>query len=187
MPTVHVVEVPTTLTSEAMSGTWLQWPSNALLIFRGSSPDSFCLGEEPSAAHISDGSFLDGVELLAQLHERIERVGMPSIVVCHGATRGGGMLFPCLGSIVLAHSDATFGFPEILSGALPGVVSIAAGRRLGEAACERLFCTGDTVDAATARQLGLVDFVGSKAQVEAYVARLTKRFMALDPALVLCN
>ena len=89
--------------------------------------------------------------------------------------------------VVLAHSDATFGFPEIRSGALPGVVSVAARRRLGQAACERLFCTGDIVDAATAHQLGLVDFVGSKAQVEAYVARLTERFMALDPAQILCN
>ena len=184
-PTVHVVEVPTTLTSDAMSGAWLQWPSNALLIFRGSSPDSFCLGGEPSAARISDGSFVEGVELSAQLHERIERAGMPTIVVCHGATRGEGMLFPCLGSIVLAHSDATFGFPEIRHGALPGVVSVAARRRLGQAACERLFCTGDEVDATTAHQLGLVDFVGSKAQVEAYVASLTERFMALDPARIL--
>jgi enoyl-CoA hydratase/carnithine racemase len=183
-PIVHVVEVPTTLTSNGMSDTWLQWPSNALLIFRGSSPDSFCLGEDPSAAHISDGSFLDGVELFTQLLERIEQVGMPTIVVCPGATRGGGMLFPCLGSIVLAHTDATFGFPEVLCSALPGVVSIAAKRRLGEAACERLFCTGDTVDAATACQLGLVDFVGSGAQVEAYVTRLAERFMALGPVWV---
>ena len=183
-PTVHVVEVPTTLTSNTMSGAWFQWPSNALLIFRGSGPGSFCLGEEPSAANISDGSFLDGVELFTQLHENIERAGMPTIVVCHGATRSGGMLFPCLGSVVLAHSDASFGFPEILGGALPSVVSVAARRRLGKATCERLFCTGDTVDAATAHQLGLVDFVGSKVQVEAYVARLTERCMALDPAWV---
>ena len=165
-----------------MSGAWLQWPNNELLIFRGSSPDNFCLGEESLSVHISDDNFLDRVELFAQLHEHIQRVGMPTIVVCCGATRGGGMLFPCLCSVVLANFDATFGFPGILSGALPGLVSIAAGWRLGEAVCERLLCTGDIVDAATAHQLDLVDFVGSKEQVEAYVARLTERFMLLDPA-----
>ena len=183
--TVHVVEVPTSLASDAMSGIWLQWPSNALLIFRGSSPDSFCLGGESSAAHRRDGSFIEGVELLSQLHERIERADMPTIVVCHGATRGEGLLFPCLGSIVLAHSDATFGLPEIRHGALLGVVSVVARRRLGQTACERLFCTGDVIDATTANQLGLVDVVGSMAQVEAYVASLTKRFMAPESAQIL--
>ena len=50
---------------------------------------------------------------------------MPKIVVCHGATRGGGMVFPCLGTAVLACVDATFSFPEIRRGALPGVVIVS--------------------------------------------------------------
>ena len=77
------------------------------------------------------------------------------------------MLFPCIASTALAHADASFGFPEIRRGVLPGVVSVAARRRLSAAVCRRLMCTGDTIDAQTARRLGLVDFVGSWSEIEA--------------------
>eukprot|EP00966_Prymnesium_polylepis_P334319 7389696-Prymnesium_polylepis.1 len=104
------------------------------------------------------------------------------LAVCHGATRGGGMLFPCLCTAVLAHTDATFGFPEIRRGALPGVVSVAARQRLSAVACKRLMCTGDVIGAGTARELGLVDFVGSWAQIEVEAARLLARWRALGVA-----
>ena len=35
------------------------------------------------------------------------------------------MLFACVASAVLAHSEATFGFPEMHRGVLPGLVSVA--------------------------------------------------------------
>ena len=92
-------------------------------------------------------------------------------------------LGPLIGTAVLAHSDATFGFPEIRRGALPGVVSVAARRRLSPAACEWLFCTGDAIDAATAQRLGLVDFVGSWEELDAEVARLERHFLSSAPRL----
>eukprot|EP00964_Phaeocystis_antarctica_P026670 scaffold15029_cov78-Phaeocystis_antarctica.AAC.2 len=81
--------------------------------------------------------------------------------------------------LVLAHADATFGFPEVRRGVLPGVVSVAARRRLSVAACERAFCTGDSLDAPTALRLGLVDFVGSWEQIEAELTRITERCAAV--------
>ena len=81
--------------------------------------------------------------------------------------------------LVLAHADATFGFPEVRRGVLPGVVSVAARRRLSAAACDRAFCTGDSLDAPTALRLGLVDFVGSWEQIEAELTRITERCSAV--------
>ena len=80
---------------------------------------------------------------------------------------------------MLAHTDATFGFPEVRRGVLPGVVSVAARRRLSAAACDRAFCTGDSLDAPTALRLGLVDFVGSWEQIEAELTRITERCAAV--------
>ena len=177
--TVHTVSVPATLVSLE-----LDWPDNALLVFRGAKgTEHFCLGGDPSQANLESGSFLDSVPVFGQLLDRLRNTPMPKVVVCHGATRGGGMLFPCLGTAVLAHSDATFGFPEIRRGALPGVVSVAARRRLSPAACEWLFCTGDAIDAATAKRLGLVDFVGGWEELEAEVARLERHFLSSAPRL----
>eukprot|EP00964_Phaeocystis_antarctica_P035613 scaffold20341_cov70-Phaeocystis_antarctica.AAC.1 len=81
--------------------------------------------------------------------------------------------------LVLAHADATFGFPEVRGGSLPGVVSVAARRRLSAAACDRGFCTGDSFDAPTALRLGLVDFVGSWEQIDAELTRITERCAAV--------
>ena len=80
---------------------------------------------------------------------------------------------------MLAHADATFGFPEVRRSVLPGVVSVAARRRLSVAACDRAFCTGDSLDAPTALRLGLVDFVGSWEQIETELTRITERCAAV--------
>ena len=77
----------------------------------------------------------------------IDAHGMPIVSICHGATRGGGMLFAAIASALLAHSEASFGFPEIHRGVLPGLVSVAAQRRLDEATCQRLMCMRDAINA----------------------------------------
>ena len=90
------------------------------------------------------------------------------------------MLFPCLGTVVLAHSGSTFGFPEIRRGALLGIVSAAARERLGIGVCDRLLCTADVVDAGAARQLGLVDFIGSWREIEITLVSLTAPMRTSD-------
>ena len=55
---------------------------------------------------------------------------------------------------------------------LPGVVSVAAQRRLSPLVCDWLFCTGEAFDATTAHQLGLADCVGSAKAIETEAARL---------------
>lgn len=93
---------------------------------------------------------------------------MPLIAVCHGATRGGGMLFPCHATVTLAITGATFGFPEIRQGGLPGVVSVAAKKRLNPTTCKRWMCTGDAYTAEQAMAAGLVDFVGTPEEVRCF-------------------
>ena len=161
----------------------IDWPEDALLVLRGTDgAEHFCLGGDPSPAAITSGAFLKGLPAFGELLERLRDAPMPKIVLCHGETRGDGMVFPCLGTVVLAHEDASFGFPEIQHGALPGVVSVAARQRLSRAACDWLFCTGDAIDASTAHRLGLVDLVGSWEQLEAEVVRLTEHFLAQEHA-----
>lgn len=97
--------------------------------------------------------------------QALEDAKMPLIAVCHGATRGGGMLFPCHATVTLAITGATFGFPEIRQGGLPGVVSVAAKKRLNPTTCKRWMCTGDAYTAEQAMAAGLVDFVGTPEEV----------------------
>ena len=94
---VHVVRVPRHLGG---GGAPLPtWPNGVLPVFRGADPEHFCVGGNPAAASSLQSAFLDGLPAFAELHDRLARAALPSVVVCHGATRGGGMLFPCLGTL----------------------------------------------------------------------------------------
>ena len=85
---------------------------------------------------------------------------------------------------MIATRDATFGFPEIRRKALPGLVSVAARRRLSVAACERMMCSGDSVDAAEAHRLGLADFVGDASEIENEVHRVLARYRQLGASVL---
>ena len=69
------------------------------------------------------------------------------------------MIFPSVADIVLATPDATFGFPEVRRGVLPGIVSVHARRRLSDRQCRRFMLTGDAFDASEGASIGFVDHV----------------------------
>ena len=118
--------------------------------------DNFCLGGS-EGGEIDLNSFLSKVPKFGDLMTCLSKCDMPTIVVCHGATRGGGMLFPGIADIVLATDDASFGLPEIRRGVLPAVVSVALQKRLDCRTSRKWMLTGDRVNAVEAQAAGLVD------------------------------
>jgi acyl transferase domain-containing protein/enoyl-CoA hydratase/carnithine racemase/NADPH:quinone reductase-like Zn-dependent oxidoreductase/acyl carrier protein len=152
------------------------------LVFQSSS-GNFCTGMDlDSGAVFGDDVMSRGLEAFADLHKALDTHPMPIVSICSGATRGGGMLFPSLSTVVIANEGATFGFPEIRRGGLPGVVSVAAQRRLGQAQCERLMLLGDAFDAPEALRLGFVDKVCADPSGE--VRRVLGRWASIDTPLV---
>ena len=152
------------------------------IVFQSSS-GNFCTGMDlDSGATFGDDVMSRGLEAFADLHKALDDHPMPIVSVCSGATRGGGMLFPSASTVVIAHESATFGFPEIRRGGLPGVVSVAAQRRLSKAQCERLMLLGDAFDAAEALRLGFVDKICADPSGE--VRRVLGRWSSIDTPLL---
>jgi thioester reductase-like protein len=156
---------------------------NQVVVFKGES-QHFCTGMDLAAATFGDDTMSEGLEQFANLSTALDAAQMPVIAVCHGATRGGGMLFPCHATVTLAVHGATFGFPEIRQGGLPGVVSVAAQKRMTKATCTRWMVTGDAYTAEQAERAGLVDFVGTEEEVEKELKRLLGRFRSFDDDLL---
>ena len=181
-----VLELPESLTASSIGYLLnsLHQNQQVLILRVQSNQEHFCLGMDLSASGFGDATMSEGLDKFTQIAELLREYPMPIIAVVDGACRGGGMLFPSLASIVLATGEASFGFPEIRRGGLPGVVSVAAQRRMSAAVCERYFLTGDSFDAATAKQYGLVDFVGSAEEVEQELKRLLGRFATIEPQLL---
>jgi enoyl-CoA hydratase/carnithine racemase len=78
----------------------------------------------------------------------------------HGSCLGSGIELPAFAGRVIAHPDTLIALPEVRMGLIPGAGgTVSLPRRIGRHRTALLALAGFTIDAATARQWGLVDEV----------------------------
>ena len=93
-----------------------------------------------------------------QLTLLIETLGKPVIAAVHGLALGGGCELAMACSLRLATEEARFGQPEIKLGLIPGFGGTQRLSRLvGKAQATQLILTGETISAADAYRLGLIN------------------------------
>jgi len=100
-----------------------------------------------------------------------------TVAAIHGSTLGGGAELALLCDVVLAADDTTLGFPEITIAAFPPIAAACLPERCGWALAMRLLL-GESIDAATAAQSGLVRQVVPADQLAATAARLAAELAA---------
>ncbi len=92
---------------------------------------------------------------------------VPVAALVEGRCLGGAFELALCCHLVVATASARFGCPEIKLGVFPPVLAAIGAHRLPGALAERLLLTGDDIDAAAARQAGLVAAVVDGADPEA--------------------
>jgi enoyl-CoA hydratase len=91
---------------------------------------------------------------------KIENYPLPVIAAVNGYALGGGCEFAASCDIRIASAKAKFGQPEVNLGLIPGYSgSQRLPRLIGRANANYLLFTGDTIDAAEAHRMGLVQKV----------------------------
>ncbi len=130
------------------------------VLLRGDGP-SFCSGgdldefgtfPDPALAHL--------IRLDRSLALAVAAIAERLVVAIHGDCLGAGIELPAFAHRVVAADDTRFGLPEQALGLVPGAggtVSIA--RRSGSETVLALLLRHGTIDAESARGLGLVDEV----------------------------
>jgi enoyl-CoA hydratase / 3-hydroxyacyl-CoA dehydrogenase len=116
-----------------------------------------------------------GIQPAADL---IERAPVPVIAAIHGYCLGGGLELALACDFRVAHVGAQLGFPEVNLGLLPGGGGTQRAPRLISPGRARwLTMSGERVDAPTAAQWGLVEFVVDDldAGIERYVTPLDRQ------------
>lgn len=109
----------------------------------------------------------------------------PSIAIVQGAAFGGGLELAMACDLRIASTDAKFGLPEVAIGTVPGWGGTARLRDLvGQSRAKRLVFTGDSIDAETALQWGLVDVVVDKAELTSTARGFAERIAARSPIAV---
>jgi enoyl-CoA hydratase len=101
----------------------------------------------------------------------LDRSPIPTIAAVNGFALGGGCEVALACDIRVAAENATFGFPEVGLGILPGMGGTQRLPRLiGPALAKELIFTGRRISAEEAREIGLVNRVVAEGEA-LYVAR----------------
>lgn len=129
------------------------------VVLRGRGDRAFSAGADITGfvGGAADGDRPAGIQPVADL---IEAAPVPVIAAIHGYCLGGGLEIALACDFRIATRDAQLGFPEVNLGLLPGGGGTQRAPRLispGRAAW--LIMSGERIDAETAADWGLVEFV----------------------------
>ena len=147
------------------------------VVLRGRGEKAFSAGADIAGfvGSGSDGDRPAGIQPAADL---IEHVPVPVVAAIHGYCLGGGLEIALACDLRIAHRDAQLGFPEVNLGLLPGGGGTQRAPRLISPGRARwLIMSGERIDAATASQWGLVEFVVDDLEegIARYVEPLAKQ------------
>jgi methylglutaconyl-CoA hydratase len=149
-------------------------PPDALraVVLAGDGP-TFCAGADVAWMHASarlsrEENERDAARLHAML-TAIDACPVPVIAAVQGAALGGGMGLIAVSDVVLAATDAQFGFTETRLGIIPAVIGPFVLAKIGEAHARALFPPGIRFGADRALRIGLVH------EVVADASALTRR------------
>lgn len=107
----------------------------------------------------------------------------PVIAMLNGYCLGGGCELAMACDIRIASDRAKLGQPEINLGIIPGAGGTQRLPRLvGEGMALRLICTGEMIDAARAKEIGLVDDVVPHDELRSRTMELAKTIASKSPA-----
>lgn len=130
---------------------------------------------EPAERHAAIACFARCLGLLRGLR-------VPSLCLVEGAALGGGVGLLAACDLVIASRAASFALPELLLGLIPAVVLPVIAERVGMVRARWLALSGETLAAASAQQLGLVDELCDDPTL--VLATRLKRLLRSSPAAI---
>jgi methylglutaconyl-CoA hydratase len=118
---------------------------------------------------------------IAGMFRRLWTFPKPLVAAVNGAAIAGGTGLATLCDFTLAAPEATFGYTEVRIGFLPAIVSSFLVRQVGEKRARDLLLSGRLIDAAEARQIGLVSEVVPLKKLLERARQLASELAALSP------
>jgi len=167
---------------EAAAGT-------QLIVLRGAG-DNFCLGRD-SAALRAAGPFKTALEMrrgntepALAVYGAFRRVKVPVLGIVQGKAIGFGCALAGLCDVTIASDDAQFQLPEMDHGIPPCLAMSALLGNVAPKAIMYLVYSTELIDAARAREMGLVSKVVARRDLEKEAEAFMKKTLARVPAAV---
>jgi enoyl-CoA hydratase/carnithine racemase len=103
--------------------------------------------------------------ITTRMHGLVSQMSKPVIAAVNGHAVAGGCGLALSCDLVVAGKNAQFGYPEVKRGILPAIVMANLVRQIGRKAAFELAIRGDSISAARALELGMINHVVPDAAV----------------------
>lgn len=122
---------------------------------------------------------------LGALLRRLATLPQLTVMAVEGSAHAAGCGLAAAGDLVLAADGAEFSFTDTRRGLVPAQVAPVVIARIGQRAARRLLLLGEKLDAAAAREVGLVDTVlEDGAALDGEIARIRSELTLCAPGAV---
>lgn len=129
--------------------------------------------------HLGD-QVVEMIEVFHGIFRRMDALGVVTVASVQGAALGGGCEVAAYCDLVVASEKAKLGQPEIMVGVFPPIAALTFPRQIGYKKALELIVTGDTIGAAEAKELGLVNQVVPPEELQAATDKLIGKLLGLS-------
>jgi len=148
-----------------------------VIVVRGAGR-AFCSGIDLTALSRGETS-LNFFKNWERALRKLEAIDPIVIAAIHSHCIGGGLQIALACDLRIARADARFGITAVKEGIIPGIGMWRAARYAGLGRAKRLALAADVVDAPTALQWGLVEWVVDADSFEPIITQLTDRVLSM--------
>lgn len=156
------------------------------LIVTGAGEKAFVAGADiAEMAELSPTQALHFAEAGHRALAALEALSIPTIAAVNGFALGGGCELALACDLLYASEKAKLGLPEVTLSVIPGFGGTQRlSRLLGKARAKELIFTGDMIDAARAKEIGLVLEVLPPEQLMPHCLEVAHRISKRGPLAV---
>ncbi len=120
-------------------------------------------------------------DVCTELMEKIQSIPQPVVAEVQGMATAAGCQLVATCDLAVAVEEATFATPGVRIGLFCTTPMVALSRAVGRKRALQMLMTGDPINAATASEWGLINFVVPAAQLRAETMKLASRIAAASP------
>jgi methylglutaconyl-CoA hydratase len=139
-------------------------PNQRVLVLRGEGK-AFCTGLDLQEITESDKAHASA-EIVAKMLLALSQTRLVTIAAVHGAAVAGGAGVMSACDFVVATERTKIGYPEVRRGLVAGLVMTFLRRQLPERHARELLLGGELIDAARAKEIGLVNRVVAPGELD---------------------
>jgi enoyl-CoA hydratase/carnithine racemase len=145
----------------------------------------FSSGHDLNELVARDGSEYRNIfDCCAKLMTKLQSIPQPVIAEVQGVATAAGCQLVATCDLAVASSNATFATPGVRIGLFCSTPMVALSRAIGRKRALHMLLTGESIDAVTAADWGLINYVVSDSELKNSTRKLANRIGEASPFIV---